>query len=97
MLARVATFEGGNEQEIRANVAEIQQRAGSGPPEGVPARGFTMLHQADQGKVLAITLFETPEDYEQGDAKLNEMSPPSGAMGRRVSLERYEVGVDLRL
>lgn len=97
MLARVATFEGGDAEEIRGNVAEIQQRAQTGPPEGVPGRGFTMLVQPDQGRVLAIALFETPEDYETGDAKLNEMSPPSGAMGRRVSVERYEVGVDVRL
>jgi hypothetical protein len=74
-------------------VDEIEQRSQGGPPEGVPAVGFLLLHSED-GKVLAISLFETEEDLEKGDATLNEMSPPvEGGMGQRASVERYEVGV----
>jgi hypothetical protein len=98
MQARVATFEGGDADQIRSSMAEIGQRSESGPPEGVPAKALLVLHQADQGKVMAITLFETPEDYETGHATLESMDPPTpGAMGRRTSVERWEVGADRRV
>ncbi len=96
MHARVATFEGGDPQQVRAAVSEIQQRAQSGPPEGVPAVGFLLLH--NEGKVIAVSLFHTEADLETGDATLNSMDPPvPGAMGQRTSVEKYEVGVKIDL
>ena len=95
MHARVARFEGGDPGQVKEMVEEIKQRSESGPPEGVPAVGFLLLHSED-GKVLAISLFETEEDLEQGDATLNSMSPPvEGGMGQRSAVERYEVGVKI--
>lgn len=93
MHARVATFEGGDPDKVREMVAQTQQRAGDGPPEGVPAVGFLMLFQADEGKGLAITLFKTEEDLRTGDAALNEMNPDDPGSGRRTSVEFYEVGM----
>ena len=93
MHARVATVEGGDPDQIRSMVADMQQRAGSGPPEGVPAVGFLMLYQADEGKGMAITLFNTEEDLRTGDAALNEMDPGDPGAGRRTSVEFYEVGM----
>jgi hypothetical protein len=96
MHARVATFEGGDPDQVRQVIAEIKQRAASGPPEGVPAAGLLLLHRADEGKVINISLFETEEDLRQGDETLNAMDPPvPGAMGRRTSVEMYDVGVKL--
>ena len=66
----------------------------NGPPEGVPAVGLLVLHNPDEGKALAITLFETEEDLRQGDATLSSMNPPvPSGPGRRVSVEMYEVAV----
>lgn len=94
MYARVATFDGGSPDQIREMVQGIQEQSESGPPEGVPATGFLLLHQADKGKVIAIGLFETEEDLEQGDATLNSMDPPvPGGLGQRASVEMFEVGV----
>ncbi|MDQ6915698.1 MAG: hypothetical protein M3155_07810 [Actinomycetota bacterium] len=96
MHARVATFEGGDPGEVREAIDQINRRSQSGPPEGVPAVGFLVLHRADEGKVVAISLFETEADLEQGDATLNSMDPPvPGAMGQRTSVEKYEVGVKI--
>jgi hypothetical protein len=98
MHARVATFEGGDPAQVRRMVEEINDRSESGPPEGVPAVGLLVLHQPEEGKVLAISLFETEEDLQQGHATLSSMDPPvSGGMGRRASVEMYEVGVKLDL
>lgn len=96
MHARVATFEGGDPQQVKQMVEEINQRSQSGPPEGVPAVGLLVLHKPDEGKVLAISLFATEDDLKQGDATLNSMSPPvPGGMGRRATVEMYEVPVKL--
>jgi hypothetical protein len=96
MHARVATFEGGDPAELRETVGQISQQAESGPPEGVPAVGFLLLHRADEGKALAISLFESEADLQAGDATLNSMDPPvAGGMGRRTMVETYEVGVKL--
>jgi len=93
MHARVATFEGGNPDDIRRMVGEINSQAQDGPPEGVPATGVLVLHNSE-GNVLAITLFENEDDLRQGHETLNSMDPPEpGAMGRRASVEMYEVGV----
>jgi hypothetical protein len=53
------------------------------------------LHDTGAGKALAIMLFETEEDYRQGDETLSAMSPPGGGMGERVAVEKYEVAVQL--
>jgi len=91
MHARVATFDGGEPDQVREVVKQIDEQGGSGPPEGVPAVGFLLLHT--EGKVLAISLFETEEDLQQGHATLNSMDPPvPGGLGQRSSVETYEVG-----
>jgi hypothetical protein len=96
MHARVATFEGGDPGNVRHTVDEINRQSQSGPPEGVPATGVLILHKPDDAKVLAITLFDTQADLEKGDATLNAMDPPgAGGMGRRVSVETFEVAVKL--
>src|SRR5215212_7099987 len=93
MHARVATFEGGNPEDIKRMVDEIKNRSEDGPPEGVPASGILILHNED-GKVHAITLFESEEDLQQGHETLDQMDPPEpGAMGKRASVEMFEVGV----
>jgi hypothetical protein len=94
MKARVATFEGGDPAEVEKTIGEIKERASSGPPEGVPAVGFLVLHNG--AKVMAISLFENDEDLRQGDATLNSMDPPiPGGMGSRASVENFDVGIKI--
>ena len=95
MHARVATFDGGDSNQVREVVKSIEQRSESGPPEGVPAVGMLLLHQPD-GKVLAISLFDSEADLQTGDATLSSMEPPvPGGLGQRTSVEHYEVGLKL--
>jgi len=97
MYARVVTWEGGEADAIRTATDEIASRAASGPPEGVPSVGFTLLRDPEAGRVLAIGLFETEEDLNTAAAVLNEMTPPGEGMGERASVDVYEVAVDVRL
>lgn len=98
MYARVARWEGADGQALRRTAEEMNSRAASGPPPGVPANGFTMLIDPDSGRSLAIALFETEEDLRKGDEALNAMNPEPGEdVGKRTSVETYEVAVDVRL
>lgn len=97
MYARVARWEGADGDALRRTGEDMNSRAASGPPEGVPAKGFLMLIDPDGGRSLAISLFETEEDLRTGDATLNEMNPePDEDVGKRTSVEKYEVAVDVR-
>jgi hypothetical protein len=97
MYARVARWEGATAEAIRAAAQGISADAASGPPEGLPAKGLMLLVDPDGGRAIGITLFATEEDLRQGDATLNEMSPPGDGMGQRTAVETYEVAADLRM
>ena len=96
MYARVATFEGGDGAKAAAEINARNETEG-GPPPGLPAKKLLILNDAEGGKSLAITFFETEEDYRQGNETLNSMSPPSGAndMGQRAAVEKFEVVLEL--
>jgi hypothetical protein len=97
MYARVVRWEGSDAEMLEQTAKEIRARAESqgGPPEGVPAKGLLLLNDGENGRSLAISLFDTEDDYREGDETLNSMDPPAGGMGRRVSVEKYEVAVQL--
>ena len=95
MYARVARWEGADAQTLDDTAAQIRSQSDSGPPEGVPAKAFLLLNDRDGGRSLAVTLFETEDDYRQGDETLNSMDPPGGGMGQRVAVEKYDVAVQV--
>lgn len=96
MYARVAKFEHGDAEAVRSTAEEIKSTAESGPPPGVPATGFLMLIDPDNGRSMGIAFFATEEDLQTGDKALDAMSPP-GNMGQRTSVEMYEVAIDMRV
>ncbi len=71
--------------------------AGGGPPGDVPAVGGTVLVDYERGTSMAIMFFETEEDRQRAHEVLDAMNPPRETGGRRVSVEMFEVGLDLRL
>jgi hypothetical protein len=93
MYARVARWEGADAASLEESAAAIRERAATegGPPPGVPAKEFLLLHDTATGTAIGITLFETEDDYRQGDETLNSMSPPGGGMGERRSVEKLEL------
>jgi len=95
MYARVARWEGADAQTMKRTGEEINADTESGPPESLPAKRFLLLHDLEGGRAIAITLFETEDDYAKGDETLNSMSPPGEGMGQRVGVEKYEVAIEL--
>ena len=97
MYARVARWEGAEAQGMRDMAERVKEQGASGPPEDVPATGFMLLIDPDNGRSLGISLFETEENLRKGDETLNAMTPPGGdAVGKRASVESYEVAVEFR-
>jgi hypothetical protein len=91
--ARVVTFEA-DSAALDALVSEIN--ASDGPPEGIPATRISVLADRDAGRVVVATRFGSEEDLRKGAETLEAMSPPEGGNIRRVSVETYEVVVEMQ-
>ena len=74
-VARVVTFDGVSSDRMAEMQSEME---GSERPEGVPA------------KEIVVLLFDTEEDYRQGDEALNAM-PAGDTPGQRTSVTKYKV------
>jgi hypothetical protein len=98
VFARVAAFEGSDPSRIDEVIEGVRNEIESGmqsPPAGLEgARGTWMLVDRKTGKSLGITLFDSEDDMQRGDAALDAMSPAlPDASGRRTSVEFYEVAL----
>ena len=93
MFARVATFEGADPSTIDETLEQIR---GHGKPENVPASGFLLMLDRESGKVVSVTLFDSEDDLRAGSEALEAMSPPvTGGLGRRTSVETFDVPVQM--
>jgi hypothetical protein len=96
MLARVTTWEGGTPDGIRTASEQMRENVAAGPPPGLKSAGFTMLADAESGRVLMIGMFETEEDLRASESVLKEMNPPEG-LGSRTGTDIYEVAAEARM
>jgi hypothetical protein len=87
MWARVATFEGVDIERMR----EEASRPSGTMPEGM--RGAFGLADAESGRQLFITLFDSREAIEAAEPTFEQMGDEISEeiRGRRVSKEYYEV------
>lgn len=95
MYARVVRWEGAEAEAMKQTAEQISADAEAGPPEGVPAKGLLLLQDLEGAKAMAISFFETEEDYREGDETLNSMNPPGDGLGRRVGVDKYSVALEL--
>ena len=88
MYARVATFEGGDVDELRRLNDERMPAGTAGIPEGVTK---AMVLQGERR--LFVTFFSSKEAMEAAEARFEEMGDeiPESARGKRVGVETYEV------
>ena len=91
MYARVATFEGGDVDELRRLNEERMADGTAGIPEGVSR---AMVLQGD--KRLFVTFFDTKESMDAAEARFEAMGDeiPESVRGTRVGVDRYEVVFD---
>jgi len=92
MYARVVRFTDVDPDRISDLLARIDEN--DGPPEGVPATGLKVFHDAEQRTAVALQLFATAEDMSTGEAVLDAMDT-ADTPGTRVSVDRCEVKVEV--
>jgi hypothetical protein len=90
MYARVATFES-DPSTVDDAIALVRSTIDGPVPAGLEGAKMLMLVDRRSGKGLGITLFESEEAMQRGDAALDAMSP--GGTERRLSVEFFEVPV----
>ena len=91
MYARVATFRS-DPADIDAAIGMVRNKVESNQTQpGLEGAKMLMLVDRATGKGVGITLFDTEQAMQRGDAALNAMSP--GAGERRTSVEFFEVPV----
>ncbi len=91
--ARVVTFEA-DDAALAALVAEIS--SSDTPPDDIPATRITVLADRAAGRVVVATRFASEADLRTGTATLDAMSPPEGGNIRRVSVDTYEVALEMQ-
>ena len=93
MWARLAAFQGGDVEKLRAQ-SEERMAGGSPFPEGV--KKALLLGTADGERRLFITLFESKEALDASEQAFEAMGDdiPEDVRGTRVAVEQYEVLVD---
>jgi hypothetical protein len=91
MFARVASFEGGNVEELRRMNEERRAGGGTGMPEGI--RRLMILNDQDTNRRLFVALFDTREELDAAQAGFESMGDevPEDVRGRRTSVDVYEV------
>lgn len=94
MYARVASFEGGDEERLQQLNDERMDSGEMNPPEGI--KRVMLFGKNDAGKRLFITFFDSREAVEAAEQRFESMGDeiPEEIRGRRTSVDVYEVVID---
>jgi hypothetical protein len=96
VIARLATFEGGDAEEMRRINNELLVERSSSLPDGLLR---VMVLMRDDSRWSVISFFDDEETARAAEARFEEMGDeiPESARGRRVGLETYEVAFDVEM
>jgi hypothetical protein len=94
MYARIATFEGGDNEKLRQMNEERMQSGEMQPPEGM--KRAMVLADPDSNRRLFIAFFDSREQIDAAQERFEQMGDevPEDVRGRRVGVDYYEVALD---
>jgi hypothetical protein len=94
MWARVASFEGGNQEELRRMNEERMSSGQMNPPEGITR--VLLLADAEGNRRLFISFFDSREAIEAAEERFESMGDevPEDVRGHRTGVDYYEVAFD---
>jgi hypothetical protein len=94
MWARVATFEGGKQEELQRMTDERMSSGEMNPPEGM--KRVMLLADADKNRRLFIAFFDNRNEMTASEQRFESMGDeiPEDVRGRRTSVDYYEVATD---
>lgn len=97
MIARIATFEGGDAEEMgRLNNELLIERGATALPPGVQR---VMVLMKDESRWSVISFFESEDAAAAAEERFEQMGDeiPESVRGKRVGLESYEVAFDVEM
>jgi len=97
VIARIATFEGGDADEMRRlNNELLVERGASALPAGVQR---VMVFMNDNSRWKVISFFDSAEAAAAAEERYEQMGDeiPESVRGKRVSLETFEVAFDVEM
>jgi hypothetical protein len=94
MWVRIATFEGGNSEELQRMNQERMQSGDMNPPEGM--KRVLLLAAADGNSRQFLAFFDSREAMEAGEQRFEAMGDevPEDVRGKRTGVDYYEVVTD---
>jgi hypothetical protein len=94
MWARVASFEGGNQEELQRMNEERMSSGEMSPPEGI--KRVLLLADGEGSRRLFIAFFDSRDAIESAEQRFEEMGDevPEDVRGRRTGVDYYEVAFD---
>jgi hypothetical protein len=92
MYARVVRFSDVTPEHADQIASEI--KSGDGPPPGVPAKGVTMIYDADSSTSVVVVTFDSEQDMRTGGEALEAMDT-SDTPGSRVSVDTGEIKAEM--
>ena len=97
MIARIATFEGGNAEEMaRRNNEMLVERAATALPAGILR---VMVLMKDESRWSVISFFDSEDAAAAAEERFEQMGDeiPESVRGKRTSLESLEVAFDVEM
>ncbi len=96
MIARLATFEGGDAEEMRRVNNELLVERSAQLPDGMLR---VMVLMKDDTRWSVISFFDDEASARAAEARFEEMGDeiPESVRGKRVGLETYEVAFDVEM
>ena len=93
MHVRVVRFTDVDGDRLDGLLARINEA--DGPPEGVTSNGIQILQDRDQGTVVVLQFFDSPDDMASSEAALEGMDPDA-TPGTRASVDRTELRAEMK-
>ena len=97
MIARVATFEGGDAEEMRRlNNEMLVERGSTALPPGISR---VMVLMKDESSWSVISFFGSEEAAAASEEWFEQMGDeiPESVRGKRIGVESYEVAFDVEM
>lgn len=97
MIARVATFEGGDAEEMRRlNNEMLVERGSTALPPGISR---VMVLMKDESSWSVISFFDSEEAAAASEERFEQMGDeiPESVRGKRIGVESYEVAFDVEM
>jgi hypothetical protein len=97
VIARVATFEGGDAEEMRRlNNEMLVERGSTALPPGISR---VMVLMKDESSWSVISFFDSEEAAAASEERFEQMGDeiPESVRGKRIGVESYEVAFDVEI